>query len=229
MNEVKDRRERFKVRLLNRPVVRQAIAQERATRGTVEPTTLRFGAHHFAEAIAVIERRQASPNQAHRTPRKIWFGSFGEAGLIQLGGSMQESRHLFWAGKTRGKPRVRIVIKGLADHSVQARVLTLSPVRIMHPTAAIDRASLHSPAIDLGDRQGDCGLGDLGLGRDRTSDVSIGHPIASFFEFGADQDGLVVDRPLRDDQVGQEFKQLCRDRKRPKGASRGDDSLQDRW
>ncbi|MEO1020262.1 MAG: hypothetical protein AAFY56_21625 [Pseudomonadota bacterium] len=129
---------------------------------------------------------------------------------------MQESRHLFWAGKTRRKLGMWIFAKRLADHSVEASVLAFSPVGIIHAATTIDGASLHPPAVDLCDRQWHCRLGDLGLGRDRTSEVSIGHLIASFFEFATDQDGLVIDGPLGDDEVRQEFEQFCRDRERSK-------------
>jgi len=55
VNEIQDRNERFKMGLLNLPVIWQTVAQERLAIGAVEATSLSLGAHHFTEPIAVAK------------------------------------------------------------------------------------------------------------------------------------------------------------------------------
>lgn len=124
---------------------------------------------------------------------------------------------------------MRVVVERLADHTVQTRVLALTPVRIVDAAATTDRPRLHSSAVDLSDRQRDSGLGDPCRRGDWASQVRIGHCRTSLGQFIADRDRLVVDGSLGDDQVGQQLEHLCGNSKGTKRSSGGHDSLEHRW
>jgi hypothetical protein len=68
MHEVEDRREVAKVSLLNRPIVRQAIAHEGFLLSVIKTPRIGFHFHQATERVAVRQRAEAGAKESLGTP-----------------------------------------------------------------------------------------------------------------------------------------------------------------
>lgn len=167
VDEIEDRLKLRKMAAVDRPVVGQAITDERLGGGREEPATVGGSRHHRAELLAVTQARQAGADKGlGSTVGWLWRRRWRCWRRFR-----SRSQGLFEAG---GEIGLRVVGKRCVGHSQEDRGLGLAPCRLVDPGAMVGFSGLDPATVDHDDGQrhrGTC----VGRGR---------HPRAFFEGFG---------------------------------------------
>lgn len=152
VDEIEDRLEVRKMAAVDRPVVGQAITDERLGGGREEPASFGGGRRHGAELLAVTQARQAGADKGFGSTvgwlwRRCWrcWRRF-----------RSRSQGMFEAG---GEIGLRVVGKRCVGHAQEDRGLGLAPGRLVDPGAMFGFPGLDPAAVDHDDGQRHWGTG----------------------------------------------------------------------
>ncbi len=142
-----------KMRLLDRPVPGQAVAEKRTCSGFEEAAATRFALDLSTELVRGDHAAQTRPSDALRTPihrarcvvEHRFLGQSSQRKRLFSG----QLRHFFRIAEGRGKFGLRILVKRLMRHSPQAGVLRLAPLLLMHSRSTAFAARLHAASVAL--------------------------------------------------------------------------------
>ncbi len=142
VDEIQDRLEVGEVTTLDRPVIRQAVADEGLGRGGEEAAPVRGGSRHPTERLAVIQGGQPGADHRDRSPVRFLGRGRRFTRRWQLDSRSQRS------SKARGEVRLWIDVGYLTLHPQQDGRLGLPPSRLVDPRPVVGLAHLNTTAID---------------------------------------------------------------------------------
>lgn len=167
VNEIQNRHEsrRQKVHLVDRPVVRLAVADAGLAFRSVQPAAMHLGRHLPAERFAVLHRGHDRPDPRSISPASALRGllpfllPLRRSGLVAMlvvpsrrrpAAPLDfrcQTRRFCRLHKLRRRLRLRVHALGLGLERQAARHLRLAPTRIAHAPAALLGTRLQTAAV----------------------------------------------------------------------------------